>query len=162
MQSDQVQPVTLQASNTVAHVDGYWLRHYAGDFLDAATDFSPPANRFSPVQYYLVCHSIELSLKAFLFSAGFNKAARRALNHNLESALKKAEANGLSAHLQLSPDDRDLIRKANSLYPKKEFEYFERLETIYDPLEFKLEALTSFARKLFEAIELPLGASILK
>jgi len=144
MQSDQVQSVTLQVSNTVARVDGYWLRHYAADFLNAARDFTPPVNRFSPVPYYLVCHSIELSFKAFLFSAGFNKAARKALNHNLEKAINAAEANGLGTHLQLSSNDQELIRKANRLYSKKEFEYFESLETIYDPHDFQLDALTSF------------------
>jgi hypothetical protein len=161
MSSNQAQSVTLQGSNTVMRVDGHWLRNYAGDFLNAAKDFSPPVNRFSPVPYYLVCHSIELSLKAFLFSAGFNKAARKALNHDLQRALSKAEINGLSAHIQISTADRNLVIKANRLYPKKEFEYFESLETIYDPHEFELDALTLFARRLFEAIEAPVRASVL-
>ena len=162
MPSDQVQPVTLQISNMVARVDGHWLRNYAGDFLNAAKDFTPPVNRFSPVPYYLVCHSIELSLKAFLFSTGFNKAARKSLNHSLENAINAAEANGLSTYLQVSATERDLVRKANRLYPKKEFEYFESLETIYDPHDFHLDELTSFAQRLFETIEAPVRASVFK
>ena len=162
MHSNQPQPVTLQISSTVMRVDGYWLRNYAGDFLKGARDFVPPVDRFSPLPYYLVCHSIELSLKAFLFSAGFNKAARKALNHNLEKAISAAEANGINAYLQVSAKDRDLIVKANRLYPKKEFEYFESLETIYDPHNFQLEDLTAFAHRLFEAIEAPVRASVLK
>jgi hypothetical protein len=162
MPNDHVESVTLQVSDIVMRVDGHWLRNYAGDFLNAAKHFVPPSNRFSPVQYYLVCHSIELSLKAFLFSAGFNKAARKSLNHNLETAINEAEANGLSAHLQVSAKERDLIRRANRLYPKKEFEYFESLETIYDPHDFQLDELTCFAQTLFEAIEAPVRASVLK
>lgn len=160
MGDETVQPIALQAGNTVARVDGYWLRHYAGDFLAAAKDFKPPANRFSPVPYYLICHSIELSIKSFLFTAGFKKAERRKLNHDLEKALQAAENKGLSRHIQLTADERGLLSKANRLYPKKEFEYFESLETIYDPHDFELDALASLALKLFEAIEAPVMGSI--
>ena len=152
----------LQASDVVAHVDGYWLRHYAGDFLAAAQMFASPKNRFSPVPYYLICHSIELSLKSFLFSAGFKKKDRKKLNHDLENALCSAEDNGLSAHLEITPNDRGVLRKANRLYQKKEFEYFESLETIHDPHDFELDALASFARRLFDAIEGPVRASIVE
>jgi hypothetical protein len=160
MGDEKVQPITLQISNTVVRVDGFWLRHYAGDFLAAAKYFRPPDNRFSPVPYYLICHSIELSLKSFLFTAGFRKADRRRLNHDLEKALQAAENNGLSTHIQLTADERGLLCKANRLYPKKEFEYFKSLETIYDPHDFELDALASLARKLFEAIETPVRGSI--
>jgi hypothetical protein len=101
-----------------------------------------------------------LSLKAFLFSAGFKKNDRKRLNHDLEKALRAAEANGLSAHLEITSNDRELFQKANRLYPKKEFEYFESLETIYDPHNFELEALESFALRLYEAIEDPVAASV--
>lgn len=150
----------LQVNDVVVHVDGYWLRHYAGDFLAAAKVFEPPENRFSPVPYYLICHSIELSLKSFLFSAGFKRRDRKRLNHDLEKALSSAEDSGLSAHLEITSNDREVLRKANRLYPKKEFEYFESLETIYDPHDFELDSLASFALRLFEAIEGPVRASI--
>jgi len=152
----------LQASNTVAQVDGYWLRLYAGDFLAAAKVFEPPKNRFSAVPYYLICHSIELSLKSFLFSAGFNKVDRKKLNHDLLKALRSAEDNGINAHIEITANDRVVLCKANRLYTKKEFEYFESLETIYDPHDFELGTLTSFALRLFEAIDGPVAASVLK
>jgi hypothetical protein len=162
MGNDAVKNVQLSGSSTVAHVDGYWLRHYAGDFLAAAREFKPPENRFSPVPYYLICHSIELSLKSFLFTAGYNKAGRRKLNHDLEKAFRSAEENGLGSHLQITANDRVLLQSANKLYPKKEFEYFESLETVYDPHDFQIDALASFALKLFEAIEIPVNASVFK
>ena len=148
--------------STVARVDGYWLRHYAGDFLAAAKQFKKPENRFSPVPYYLVCHSIELSFKSFLFTIGYDKAKRRKLNHDLEKALQAAEEGKLGCYLNITAADRTLLQSANKLYPKKEFEYFESLETIYDPHAFEIDALTTFADKLFEAIETPVGASIFK
>ncbi len=162
MKEDGVQPIALRGNNVVASVDGYWLRHYAGDFLSAAKDFKAPVNRFSPVPYYLICHSIELSLKSFLFTAGFKKADRRRLNHDLEKALRASEDNGLGIHLPIVANDRELIRRANRLYPKKEFEYFESLETIYDPHDFKIDELALFAQKLFDGIEDPVRASVLE
>jgi len=157
---EKIDPIILQGSNTVVRVDGYWTRIYAGDFLSAAKDFKHPANRFSPIPYYLICHSIELSLKAFLFTVGFKRADRKRLNHDLEKALEAAENNGLSLHIQLTDEERELIIKANRLYPKKEFEYFESLEAIYDPHDFDLDSLASLARKLFERIEVPVTGSI--
>jgi hypothetical protein len=152
--------VILQVHDVVVHVDGYWLRHYATDFLAAAQAFEAPKNRFSPVRYYLICHSIELSLKSFLFSAGFKKKDRKKLNHDLEKALDAAEDKGLGEHLEVTSNDRESLQKANKLYPKKEFEYFESLETIYDPHDFDLDELVSFAQRLLDAIESPISASI--
>jgi hypothetical protein len=160
MESEQVNSIQLTGSNITVRVDGYWLRHYAGDFLAAAKQFAPPVNRFSPVPYYLICHSIELSLKAFLFTVGHNKEKRKKLNHDLEKALQAAEEGQLGSYLHIAAADRLLIHNANKLYSKKEFEYFESLETIYDPHEFEIDELAIFAHKLFEAIEVPIGASI--
>jgi hypothetical protein len=153
----------LQVQDIEVDVSGYWLRLYAIDFLSAAQAFEMPKNRFSPVRYYLICHSIELSLKSFLFStAGFKKKDRKKLNHDLEKALDAAENKGLCDHLEVTSNDRDTLQKANKLYSKKEFEYFESLETIYDPHDFDLDVLASFAQRLLDAIESPTMVSIYK
>jgi len=161
MKNDQHVHV-LQVHNIVSHVDGYWLRHYATDFLAAAQAFEAPENRFSPVKYYLVCHSIELSLKSFLFSAGFKKKHRQQLGHDLEKALIAAEENGFGSHLVITLNEREALQKANKLYQAKEFEYFESLKTIYDPHDFDLELLASFAQRILDAIEGPVKESIIE
>lgn len=158
--SSSDEEIVLQPSNVVAHVDGHWLRRYAEDFLAAARAFQAPKNRFSPVRYYLICHSIELALKAFLFTAGYKKKDRRKLNHDLVKALNAAEGNGLSEYFQITHTERESVEKANKLYPKKEFEYFESLETIYDPHDFDLDVLDQFAQRLIEKIEEPIKATI--
>ena len=154
------QPIILQGDNVLANLGGYWFRHYATDFLAAAQAFEAPKNRFSPVRYYLICHSIELSLKSFLLTVGFKKDNLQNLNHDLNKALKKAVDKGLSTHLEITSNDREALKKANKLYSIKEFEYFEKLETIYDPHDFDLDALASFAQRLLDAIEAPVSASI--
>ncbi|WP_166827398.1 hypothetical protein [Thalassoroseus pseudoceratinae] len=152
--------VVIQPDEAVMRVDGYWSRHYATDFLAAADAFAPPKNRFSPIPYYLVCHSIELSFKAFLRSVGFNRNDCKKLNHNLEKALEIAVEQGLGNYLEVSCGDREVLALANRLYLKKEFEYFESLETIYDPHNFDIDELTEFARRLLGAIEDPVRASV--
>jgi hypothetical protein len=152
----------IQPHDVVMHVDGYWLRHYATDFFAAYQAFEPPKNRFSPVPYFLICRSIELSLKSFLFSAGFKKRDRKKLNHDLEKALGAAEDNGLGTYLEITSNDREVLQKANKLYPKKEFEYFESLKTIHGPHDFDLAILSSFAQRLLDAIESPVRVSILE
>ena len=154
--------VTLKVDNVVMQLDAYWLRHYAGDYLSAAQQFSPPPNRFSPVRHYLICHSIELSLKSFLFTAGLRRADRKKLNHNLEKALMAAETHGIGRHVSISKQDRDQITKVNNLYSAKEFEYFESLEMIFDPLPFDPVAIESFAKRLHQGIEGPVSASTIK
>jgi hypothetical protein len=152
--------LVLQPHNAVVHLDGYWLWHYATDYFAAYQAFEAPKNRFSPVPYFLICRSIELSLKSFLFSAGFKKKDRKKLNHDLEKALSAAEDNGLHTFLEITLEDREALKKAIKLYPKKEFEYFESLETIYDPHDFDIVALSLFAQRLLDAIEGPVRASI--
>jgi len=152
----------LKVDDPVVHVDAYWLWRYAGDFLAAAEAFTLPESRFSPVSYYLLGHSIELSLKAFLFPAGFKSSDRKNLNHDLERALSLAEKHDLGAYVELTSDDRDVIHKTNRLYASKEFEYFERLDTVYNPPDFELDALASLARRLFEAIEDPVRVSVIE
>jgi DNA primase catalytic subunit len=154
--------ITLRPASLAVHLDAYWLRLYAGDYLSAAQQFSPPARRFSPVRHYLICHSIELSLKSFLFTAGLKRADRKKLNHDLEKALAAAEAHGIGRHVSVLDDDREQIIKVNSLYGGKEFEYFESLEMIFDPLPFDPVAIDSFAERLYAGIEEPVRASTIK
>ena len=157
-----VKQVTLQVNSISTHIDGYWLRHYAGDFLEASKSFTRPSNRFSPVTYYLVCHSIELSLKSYLFSVGFKRQERKKLNHDLIKALDLAEQNGIDTYIAVTDDEREVVLKANKLYVKKEFEYVESLETIYDPHDFDIELLSAFAQRLYDAIENPVRDSIIE
>ena len=75
-------------------------------------------------------------------------------------ALEAAEGNGLAQYLEISHKERESIEKANKLYPRKEFEYFESLETIYDPHDFELDVLDGLAQRLIEKIEAPIKATM--
>lgn len=150
----------LQAQGITAYVEGYWLRNYAIDFFNAAMSYKNESKRFSPVPYYLLCHSIELSFKSFLFTAGYKSKDRKKINHDLDKALDNSEKAGLNDHIDITQDDRELISNINKLYEKKQFEYYEKLEVVYDPIKVDLDELASFAHRLLEAIEKPVRESI--
>ncbi len=100
--------------------------NYAEDFLEASNShFS--LKPFSPVKYYLVCHSIELSLKAYLLLSGVSKndIRKRSLGHNLSNILEKCEELGIENIVQISNAQKIMLKELNEWYSRKGFEYFE-------------------------------------
>jgi len=80
---------------------------------------------YSTPAYYLVSHSIELSLKAFLRGTGISvsELSSRKFGHNLDALLKTARENNLNDHLELGSTDVEAIFLINQTYKGKEFEY---------------------------------------
>jgi hypothetical protein len=72
----------------------------AEDFYQAFRDLpkdSPAGLPISWPRYFMLCHSIELALRAFLLAQGANEAQLRALGtrHNIVILLNKAQKQGL-------------------------------------------------------------------
>jgi hypothetical protein len=132
-----------------------WLHTYAERFLNAARALPPGSVPFEPVRPYLVCHSIELGLKAFLSLQG---SAMLALSegpyaHNLEAILQKADEKGLRASVSLAPRQRSAIRHANTYYSGKVFEYPAIGEALSGyPNMPSLETLLEAASSLVESL----------
>jgi len=63
---------------------------YARDFLSAFRSYTPD-KPFSPAKYYLICRSIELSLKSYLLLQNVPmKTVKNKLIHNLVKITNKA------------------------------------------------------------------------
>ncbi len=102
---------------------GFWL--YGRQFLDAANAVVPPQLGFSPVRYYLTCHSIELSLKGFLLRQGVSVSdLKLKLGHNLTRILERANGLGLRKVVRVTPPQERELHLANGYYNAKAFEYF--------------------------------------
>ncbi len=101
------------------------LHTYASDFLSAATLSVRTDVPFSPARTYLICHALELALKAFLSLKGrpLRELAGGELGHNLENLLDEAEQQGLSDLVQLEEPQIAEIRRASKYYAEKIFEY---------------------------------------
>jgi hypothetical protein len=117
--------VEIKVPPIVLHISPLGFHRYASEFLRATKDCKLN-DGFSPVPYYLICRSLELALKAFLLAKGVpEKKLRKDLSHDLEKVLKKAMTMGLDKILSVTPQHEEELKKANTYYASKGFEYFK-------------------------------------
>ena len=83
---------------------------------------NPGMSTSSPV-YYLICHGIEVGLKAFLRAKGLTLSELRNIGHNLDHALGTAITLGFEDLCPLSAQDKIIIGHVNNYYKAKHFEY---------------------------------------
>jgi hypothetical protein len=78
---------------TVTNVGGLSLAHnYLGDaeaYLAAARRLDEHAGQFSP-KYFLLCHAIELALKAYILARGGTEKETKKIRHDLIAAWFRA------------------------------------------------------------------------
>jgi hypothetical protein len=95
--------LTLKRDNetgliTATNVGGLSLAHsYLGDaegYLSAARLLDEHAGQFSP-KFFLLCHAIELVLKAFILAKGGTEKETKKIKHDLIAAWSRAVALGL-------------------------------------------------------------------
>jgi hypothetical protein len=138
------------------------LWRYAKWYCTAAALLSAPEGRsFEPVRYYLACHSIELSLKAYLSLHGMSLVHMmgKRLSHSLDAILSDAESKGLTSVVELSPQHRAQIKIAAKYYGGKLFEYPVAAEALlaYPSLP-DIGVLREAARVLVDSLAQPCKA----
>jgi hypothetical protein len=135
---------------------GLWV--YANAYLKAAAAVPAPEAPYEPVRYYLACHSIELSLKAYLSLHGATmlELAENAFGHNLDAILTVAENKGLRSYVRFSGEQRAEIYKAATYYAGKVFEYPAMGEACVGyPNLPQLEILLRVATQLVDSLAQP-------
>ena len=128
---------------------------YSKDFYNARTSYNSE-NPFSPATYYLICRSIELSMKAYLLAKGVSRdeLRKRSLGHDLDKILKKAKELSLLSTVSITDAEQDHIAKANSWYARKGFEYFEIKNIVEGRSTLPdIQVLEQLARRLIEKLE---------
>ena len=97
---------------------------YAKEFYSASESYKP-GDGFSPVRYYLYCHSLELLFKVYLLTHGVTKdQLRYRFGHNLSKVLRKSKKLGIENILKINDEEEQNVKLANDYYNKKGFEYF--------------------------------------
>ena len=134
------------------------LHRFAQEYL-SIVKIPEKETPFSPVPYFLVCRSIELSLKAFLRVKEIpmsNLKKKGIYGHDLETLLNGAKDLGIDNCVPIIENIEKEIRKANEYYKKKEFEYYEALRGFkgYPDLP-DLLILKGFADELVIRLEVP-------
>ena len=154
----------VKVQQVVAYVSPIGFHQYAADFVKWADRASAePSQFFSPVPYYLYCHSIELSLKAFLLARGITKKKLkdRRYGHDLIALLNKAKQLGLEDIVPIRPEWESELSKANDYYFHKEFEYFNvgffanGLPLLVDLRELSQVLIKSLKRVCLDAADAP-------
>ncbi len=97
------------------------FRLYAKDYYDAYKSYIPEQS-FSRAKYFLLCMSIELAAKTLYVDQGKNHKDLLKISHDLECACSENVLN--IYNLSLSTKEIDELKKANSYYSTKGFEYF--------------------------------------
>jgi hypothetical protein len=109
------------------------LARYAQEFFDAAiaTDealgMRPGYEYIAPIPVmYLVGHSIELSLKAYLIFMGVPlDELKKKYGHNLVKCYNEAQKYNLNDVIQLTESDYQVLEVLNVLYSSKQLNYCE-------------------------------------
>jgi hypothetical protein len=131
---------------------------YAADFLQAAKSIRSANRSFRPARLYLVCHSLELGLRAFvsLSARSLDDTGRRASGHDLTRLLSKAQSLGLDRLIRFRVKEVNEIRKASLYYERKVFEYPALAEALRGyPKRPNFKALLTAAEELIAAIREP-------
>ena len=79
----------------------------------------------SRLQYFLICRSIELSLKSFLITRDIQWDFKGKDGHSLKKHLYDAKAFGLYDHVHLTGEQEKVITDADKYYASKGFEYMD-------------------------------------
>ena len=149
----QIEKISIMG--TTERMGPLGLHMYAKAYLDGARALPPSSVPYEPVYPFLVCHSIELGLKAFLSlkGAAMLELADGSYGHNLEAILQKAEEKQLNKHVKLTPKHKPEIRKASLYYSGKVFEYPAVGEALSGyPSMPKIDILIEVATLLVESL----------
>ena len=109
------------------------LYSLSDEFLEAARvlQVTPPVRvNFSSAAYYLLGHSAELMLKAFLFKHGVSINELKKINHDLEKLVWHARKKGLAEKVHLQK-----ILELAETYKDKSLEYRTRKKKTFPSLE---------------------------
>lgn len=122
----------------------------SGEFLEAARvlQATPPVRiGYSSATYYLLGHSAELMLKAFLYKHGQTISDLKKLNHDLEILASRAREAGLSEKVQL-----DQILHLAGAYKEKTFEYRMRKRKTFPSLDLLTVEIESLQSAVFDRL----------
>ena len=122
---------------------GLWT---LGDEFFRIVEYVPEGKRRLFPCYYLLSHSIELTLKAFLRAKDYTVPELIEIGHDLGELLRHAELRGICGIVALEERHLDAIETANAIYKNKVWEYRKRGFKEY-PI---LDDLYSFARVLLD------------
>ena len=127
------------------------LARYARDYFDAALAADdvignrPGYEIVAPAPVmFLVAHSIELVLKAYLRNQGLSVDELQKIGHRLVECWQSAIENGVEDHVQLTQDDVKVLELISDLHVSTELRYIKtgfKEFPVFGPLQVLAEKL---------------------
>ena len=111
--------------NNMDRLSSMMLSNLAGEFLAAAQSLHSVNVSSSMPLYFLICQSIELSLKAYIRGCGAAREQLIKIGHDLEKALNTAQSEKLSQLFTVTLDQEQALRMINPYYAEKDLQYTE-------------------------------------
>lgn len=134
----------LKAETGYINLSPVGFRLAARDYFKCYLDFEKPG-RFSVVPYFLCCRAIELALKAIHLETKKQAEIKLKYSHNLLAAYSDLPKDKQI----LSQEEVELLKQANQIYSKKDFEYFNVVDAATGFERYPdLGALAHLAQKL--------------
>lgn len=108
----------LEKRTTAKGLLNYALEYYSA--YELVQKQHPKLTEYFSVKYYLLCHSLELTMKAWLRHNGATYTEMKKLGHDLEKIMSVLHD---EYSLLFSAEGQAMIRLVNQHYSQKEFEY---------------------------------------
>jgi hypothetical protein len=108
----------LEERTTARGLLNYAQEYYAA--YELVQKQHPKLTEYFAVKYYLLCHSLELTMKAWLRKKGATYTEMKKLGHDLEKMMIVLHD---EHSLLFSAEGQAMIRLVNQHYSQKEFEY---------------------------------------
>lgn len=122
----------------------------SGEYLEAARvlQSTPPVRtNYSTATYYLLGHSAELMIKAYLYKHGSSISVLKKINHDLEKLSVLAREAFLPETVKL-----DQIRLLAPVYKEKFFEYRTRKKNHLPSIDLLAEEIEKLQSAVFDKV----------
>jgi hypothetical protein len=136
--------------NLNLHEYGQCLFGLGGEYLEAGEALHRGANTKWLPMYFLICHSLELSLKAFLAERGYSEKKLRSIGHSIAKCLREAEEKGLT--VSLTQPDRLDVMGLDPHYSAKALEYFYHEAKTFPNIENLINITKILRTQIFDCI----------
>ena len=112
------------------NLTGTTLLSYADRNREAALVLlrnSPSKKQFDPVPYFLLCLSLELQMKAFLWlKDGIgHKTMKKKYAHDIEKLWRRSKKRGIKKYVATTPLRDDVIALVGPYYKKRQLNYVD-------------------------------------
>lgn len=116
----------LKAETGYIEMTPFGFYFYSKCFFNTEDRIKEDIDKFGPVNYFLLCKSIELSLKSYLLYNGKNIKELKKIGHNL---VELADESAKISKSIINISDKKILEMANNFYDikgddSKSFEYF--------------------------------------